>query len=180
MDRTKLACAILGTALAGSTAALAQTQPTSSPNNARAVFMDQQGRTIGTATLIETPSGVLIRAEVANLPPGVHGFHVHEVGKCDPASKFESAGGHYNPTGAKHGYMVEGGPHAGDMPNQTVGSDGKMVAEVINPHVSFGSGKATLFDQDGSALVVHATADDYRSQPSGAAGDRLACAVIEK
>ena len=165
--------------LAASGLALAQTAPTSTPNSSRAVFMNKKGETIGTATLIETPNGVLITAELANLPPGLHGFHIHEVGRCDPATGFESAGEHYNPTGAKHGYMLEDGPHAGDMPNQTAGPDGKMLAQVFNPHVGF-SGKATLFDQDGSALVVHATADDYRSQPSGAAGDRLACGVIQR
>lgn len=171
---------IAASCLLAATAAQAQTQPTSTPNSARAVFMNQQGQTIGSATLIETPNGVLVRADLINLPPGVHGFHIHEVGACDPATKFESAGGHYNPTGAKHGYMVEGGPHAGDMPNQTVGADGKVLVEVMNPSVTFGDGKATLFDANGSAIVVHATADDYRSQPSGAAGDRLACGVIQK
>jgi superoxide dismutase, Cu-Zn family len=156
-----------------------QSQPTSTPNSARAVFKNKQGDTIGTATLIDTPNGVLVRAELANLPPGPRGFHIHEVGQCDPANGFESAGGHYNPRGKQHGYMVEGGPHAGDMPNQTVGQDGKLLAQVFNPNVGF-SGEATLFDQDGSALLVHATADDYRSQPSGAAGDRLACGVIQQ
>jgi Cu-Zn family superoxide dismutase len=156
-----------------------QAQPTSTPNSARAVFKNRQGETIGTATLIRTPNGVLIRAEAANLPPGPHGFHIHEVGQCDPATNFESAGGHYNPQGKSHGYMVENGPHAGDMPNHTVAADGKLMAEVFNPNVGF-SGEATLFDQNGSALVIHATADDYRSQPSGAAGERLACGVIQQ
>jgi Cu-Zn family superoxide dismutase len=76
--------------------------------------------------------------------------------------------------------MVEGGPHAGDMPNQTVEQDGKLKTEVFNPNVMFSSGRAPLFDQDGSALVVHAAADDHRSQPSGNAGSRLACAVIQR
>jgi Cu-Zn family superoxide dismutase len=142
--------------------------------------MNQKGDAIGTATLNQTPTGVLARAEIANLPPGVHGFHIHETGECDPASNFASAGGHYDPDGKDHGYMVEGGPHAGDMPNQTAGADGKLIAEVLNPRISLGSEPGTLFDQDGSALVIHATADDYRSQPSGAAGDRLACGVIQK
>lgn len=154
-------------------------QPTSTPLSARAVFMDQKGQTIGTATLIETPNGVLIRAEAANLPAGLHGFHIHEVGRCDGQAGFESAGGHYNPTGSQHGYWQQAGPHAGDMPNQTVEDDGKLLAEVFNPNVSF-SGQAPLFDQDGSSLVIHAMADDYRSQPSGAAGDRIACGVIQR
>ncbi|MBJ6127000.1 superoxide dismutase family protein [Microvirga splendida] len=171
-----IACAAL---IVSATAAAAQNQPTSTPLDARAVFMNKEGKTIGSATLIDTPNGVLIRADIANLPPGPHGFHIHEVGRCDASGGFESAGGHYNPRGAKHGYWIEGGPHAGDLPNQTVGQDGKLLAEVFNPHVGF-DGEGTLFDQDGSALVVHATADDYRSQPSGGAGDRIACAVIQR
>lgn len=159
--------------------AAAQNQPTSTPLDARAVFMNKDGKTIGSATLIDTPNGVLIRADVAELPPGPHGFHIHEVGRCDAAGGFESAGGHYSPRGAKHGYWVKDGPHAGDLPNQTVGQDGKMMVEVFNPNVAF-NGKATLFDKDGSALVVHSTADDYRSQPSGNSGDRIACAVIQR
>jgi superoxide dismutase, Cu-Zn family len=162
--------------------ALAQSQPpaqpTSTPNSARAVFVNDKGDTIGSATLIQTPNGVLITAELANLPPGLHGFHIHEVGNCDASTGFRSAGGHYNPTGAKHGYMLEDGPHAGDMPNQTADQNGKLLAQVFNPMVAF-SGKNTLFDQDGSALVVHATADDYRTQDSGNAGDRIACGVIQ-
>ena len=172
-------CISLCAAAAGPALAQAPAQPVASPGVVNAAFINAKGDTIGTATLIDTPNGVLVRAELANVPPGQHGFHIHEVGKCDPATGFESAGGHYNPAGAKHGYMVEGGPHAGDMPNQTVASDGKLLAQVFNPNVGFG-GSATLFDQDGSALVVHATADDYRSQPSGAAGDRIACAVIKR
>ncbi len=151
-----------------------------SPGVARAVFLDPQGNSIGTATLVETPNGVLIRAELANLPPGIHGFHIHETGACDPEGGFESAGGHYNPTGAEHGFMVEGGPHAGDMANQTVGEDGRLMAQVFNERVSLTGGEAPLLDDDGSAIVIHATADDYMSQPSGAAGDRIACGVIEQ
>ncbi|WP_407666665.1 superoxide dismutase family protein [Microvirga roseola] len=176
MMKQLLLCTVF---LASAAPALAQQQPTSTPGDARAVFKNRDGQTIGSATLINTPNGVLIRAEVSNLPPGPHGFHIHETGQCDASGGFESAGGHYNPDGQQHGYFIEGGPHAGDMPNQTVGQDGKMMAQVFNPNVSF-EGDATLFDDDGSALVVHATADDYRSQPSGAAGDRLACAVIER
>jgi Cu-Zn family superoxide dismutase len=154
--------------------------PTSTPSTSRAVFMNPEGKSIGSATLTETPSGVLISVELTGLPPGVHGFHFHELGRCDPATGFESAGGHYNPGAARHGYMVDGGPHAGDMPNQTVEQDGILKAEVFNSNVTFSSGRAPLFDQDGSALVVHATADDHRSQPSGNAGSRLACAVIQR
>ncbi|HEV7255267.1 MAG TPA: superoxide dismutase family protein [Mesorhizobium sp.] len=156
-----------------------ETEAAADTNSVQADLINAQGETIGTATVIQTPNGVLIRAEASNLPPGAHGFHVHETGQCDAASGFQSAGGHYNPTDAQHGYLVEGGPHAGDMPNQTVGEDGRLVAEVFNPNLSF-EGENTLFDDDGSALMIHANADDYQTQAAGDAGDRIACAVIER
>jgi Cu-Zn family superoxide dismutase len=147
---------------------------------ARATFVNQQGQQVGTATVAQTPNGVLINAEIAGLPPGEHGFHIHETGRCDPTTGFESAGGHYAPGGHKHGYLVEGGPHAGDMPNQFVVQDGRLRAQVFNTNITLDSGPATLFDDDGSAIIVHANADDYRSQPSGDAGGRIACAVIQR
>lgn len=150
-----------------------------SPGVARATIFNAQGDSIGTATILETPNGVLLSAEVSQLPPGLHGFHIHETGQCDAADGFKSAGGHYNPGGHDHGYMSESGPHAGDMPNQTVGEDGRLMAEVFNPHLSF-TGENTLFDDDGSAIVIHATADDHMSQPAGNAGDRIACGVIQQ
>lgn len=147
---------------------------------AKATFIDGDGQEIGTATLTQTPNGVLIEVDASNLPQGWHGFHIHETGQCDAAGGFQSAGGHYAPRGSEHGYQVEGGPHAGDMPNQFVPESGQLRAQVLNPLVTIGEGEATLFDQDGSAIVIHANPDDYQSQPSGDAGDRLACAVIER
>jgi superoxide dismutase, Cu-Zn family len=155
-------------------------QATTSPSVARAVFLSANGDSIGTATLKETPNGVLIQAKLENVPPGIHGVHIHETGACDASGGFESAGGHYAPGGSKHGFMVEGGPHAGDMINQTANDDGTMVIEIFNTRISFDTGEAPLFDDDGSAIVVHATADDYTAQPAGASGDRIACAVIEQ
>lgn len=139
-------------------------------------LIDPQGRQIGTAVFQPTPNGLLVSVTAEGLPPGEHGFHIHETGRCDPAEGFATAGGHFAPGGYQHGYEVEGGPHAGDMPNQFVGADGKLRTHVFNPRVSFDAD--SLADMDGAALVVHAGADDYRSQPSGAAGDRIACAVI--
>jgi Cu-Zn family superoxide dismutase len=147
---------------------------------ARGSFINAQGQQVGTAHLAQTPAGVLITVELRGLPPGVRGFHIHQTGRCDAAGGFDSAGGHYNPRNQQHGYLVQGGAHAGDMPNQAVGSDGVLRAQVLNDKVTLGEGEATLFDADGSALLVHAQADDYRSQPSGDAGGRLACAVIER
>jgi len=146
----------------------------------KASFIGSGGEQIGKAELVQTPSGVLIKAELRGLPPGEHAFHIHGVGKCQANEQFKSAGGHFAPRGQKHGYVSEGGHHAGDMPNQFVGQDGLLRLNVINANVTLGSGENSLFDQDGSSLVIHAKADDYESQPSGDAGDRIACAVIEK
>jgi Cu-Zn family superoxide dismutase len=105
---------------------------------------------------------------------------IHQTGRCDPKDGFKSAGDHYAGERQKHGFKVEGGPHAGDMMNKFVGSDGKLRAHVINTRVTLADGGNTLFDDDGSALILHAKGDDYSSQPSGNAGDRIACAVIER
>ena len=129
----------------------------------------------GRAWLRGTPNGTLIAVRFRGLPPGEHAFHVHAVGKCEPP--FTSAGGHYNPTGAKHGFMVAGGPHAGDMPNIHITPNGALDIEVLNTHLKL---DGRLFDTDGAAIVLHAKGDDYRSQPSGAAGPRIACGVIER
>lgn len=149
-------------------------------DSARAVFMDTKGKQIGTATLMQTLNGVLIDADLSSLAPGEHGFHIHQTGRCDVADGFKSAGGHFSPSKREHGFRVEGGPHAGDMPNQFVGADGKLRMHVFNSGVSLTQGEGALLDGDGSALVVHAKADDYRSQPAGDAGDRMACAAIER
>lgn len=159
------------TALAAGSA-LAQEGPT-----ATASFIDAEGEANGSAELTQTPEGVLIQLEVSGLPPGQWvAFHIHETGECDPATHHESAGEHFNPTSAEHGYLAEGGPHAGDMPNLHVAEDGMARAQVFNSFVRIGEGEADIM---GRALMIHAEEDDYRSQPSGDAGDRLACGVIE-
>lgn len=145
---------------------------------AKAIFYNDRGDEIGRATLTETAHGVLITAELRNLPPGPHGFHIHAVGKCEPP--FKTAGGHFNPTGKKHGYMNPDGMHAGDLPNLYACSDGKARVEVLASGVTLREGKTSLFDADGSALVVHAKSDDYKSDPAGDSGDRIACGIITK
>jgi len=147
---------------------------------AHATFINTDGEQIGTANLTESPNGVLISTDIRDLPEGVHAFHLHETGECDPATGFKSAGGHYAPAGNEHGFLEEGGPHAGDMPNQAVEANGVMQTDVFNPRVTLARGEPnTVFDDDGSAFVIHSGADDYTSQPAGAAGGRIACAVIE-
>lgn len=140
-------------------------------------FINAQGNTIGHAALTETPHGIRIRADLQGLPPGWHAFHLHAVGNCTPPD-FKSAGGHFNPTGHNHGFDVPQGPHAGDLPNIYVAADGKLLLETFAARVTLKEGNASLLDPDGSALVLHAKADDYLSQPAGNAGDRIACAVI--
>ena len=151
------------------------------PLTARADLIDARGNKVGEAVLRETPGhGVLIEIDVAGLAPGVHGYHIHQTGKCE-APTFESAGGHYAPRGRQHGFMVEGGPHAGDLPNLHVPESGRVHAEHLATGITLQPNQTgTLFDDDGSALVIHARRDDYRTQPSGDSGDRIVCGVIRR
>jgi Cu-Zn family superoxide dismutase len=160
--------------------ALVTTGSVLAAESAKATFKDTKGKEIGSATLTQTPNGVLIDVDVSNLPEGEHAFHIHQVGRCDPGDGFKSAGDHFAGRAHKHGFKTEGGPHAGDMMNQFVASDGKLRAHVVNTRVTLGASDGALFDADGSALVVHAKGDDYSSQPAGNAGDRIACAEIER
>jgi Cu-Zn family superoxide dismutase len=148
--------------------------------SAKASFVDQTGKPLGSAQLTQTEKGVLIDIDLKDLPPGLHGFHIHQTGKCDGAAKFTTAGGHFSVAGQEHGYHSGKGPHAGDLPNLTVPASGALKEQLFTPGVTLGSGDNSLFDADGSALVIHAKADDYRSQPAGDSGDRIGCAVIEK
>lgn len=146
---------------------------------ASAVLLDPNGNRLGTAELIQTPNdAVLIRLDVELLEPGPHGFHIHETGEC-LAPDFSSAGGHFAPRGRSHGIMHAHGEHAGDLLNLHVPASGSVQTERLARHVTLVPGAAGfLFDDDGSALVIHGGADDYRSQPSGDAGARVACGVI--
>lgn len=145
--------------------------------DATAGFVDAKGKEAGQATLVATPNGVLIEAEVTGLPPSSWvAFHIHETGSCDHSTGHDSAGGHFNPSAGPHGVLSEGGPHAGDMPNLWVDAEGTARAQVFNPLVTLTAGDNAI---KGRALMIHAGPDDHQSQPSGDAGDRLACAVIE-
>lgn len=136
-------------------------------------MINSSGQVIGTITPAQTSGGVSLVIAAAGVPHGLHGVHVHAVGRCDPAS-FESAGAHWNPASRKHGVNNPEGPHAGDLPNVTASSSG-VVRETV---VLAGSSLAQLADADGSALLLHASADDYRTDPSGNSGARIACAVL--
>jgi Cu-Zn family superoxide dismutase len=167
-------------ALLAAAPAYAQTsEPAAPPARTDIALIGAQGQTLGMASLEQTPAGVLVSVSASGIPEGEHAFHVHEKGVCDAAGGFASAGGHFAPDGTAHGYRDAKGHHAGDMPNLFAGPDGKLRAQVLNSAVRLGeSGEGALSDADGSALVIHGGADDYASQPSGAAGSRIACAVI--
>jgi len=158
------------------TGTLSLAAPALAVDTASAVLRDASGKEVGAATFTVTPSGVLISLDLTAVPPGEHGFHVHTTGKCEPPD-FKSAGPHFNPDQTKHGFMTPEGPHAGDLPNLHVPADGKLQVEVLEPNVTL-SGEAPLLDADGSALVIHAGADDYKTDPAGNSGDRVACGVI--
>jgi Cu-Zn family superoxide dismutase len=145
---------------------------------AKAGLYNPQGEKVGETILVGTPHGVLITTELWNLPSGAHAFHIHTVGKCEPP--FKSAAGHFNPFGKKHGIMNPEGKHAGDLPNVHIGADGNLKLEVLANEVTLGKGVNSLFDADGSAIVIHAGPDDYKSDPAGNAGPRIACGVIVK
>jgi superoxide dismutase, Cu-Zn family len=150
--------------------------PPTLTNNAQAVLRNAQGETVGTATFTGTDSGVEMTLKVSGLEPGQRGFHIHAVGSCEPPD-FESAGDHFNPTGAPHGFEASGGPHLGDLHNLEVDQNGVAEAQRTIEGATLGADEdRSLF---GKALVIHADADDYRSQPSGNAGARVACGVIE-
>jgi len=145
---------------------------------ASATLKSADGKDVGSVKLAQLPDGVLLTLAVKGLPTGEHAFHVHAVGKCEPP--FTSAGGHFNPAGKKHGILVAEGHHAGDMPNLHVPQGGELTVEVVNAAITLAKGKPnSVFDADGSAIVIHAGADDYKSDPAGAAGGRIACGVIQ-
>ncbi len=150
----------------------------SQAQTAKATLQTADGKDAGSVTLTQTPSGVLLALTVKGLPPGEHAFHVHEVGKCE--APFTSAGGHYNPGKKKHGLLVAEGAHAGDMPNLHIPASGELAVEVHNPMITLEKDKPnSLFDADGSAVIIHAGKDDYKSDPTGEAGGRIACGVVQ-
>ena len=145
---------------------------------ATAQLEDAEGNAVGTAQFTEGPGGVRIAVQARGLEPGARGLHIHETGECTPPA-FESAGKHFNPGGAMHGLENPEGPHAGDLPGITVNEDGTAAYEATTDRVTLSADGASLFDTDGSTLIIHADGDDQRTDPTGNSGDRVACGVIE-
>jgi superoxide dismutase, Cu-Zn family len=166
---------LLITAFMWAAAVSAQKAPTS----AHADFMNGKGEKVGTAKLTQAKGGVRIVASFTGLPAGTHALHIHTAGKCD-APDFTTAGGHFNPTMKQHGKDNPMGAHAGDLPNFVVDAKGKGKATVMATGVTLADVDNSLFHTGGTALMVHAAADDYKTDPTGNAGGRIACGIIQK
>ncbi len=140
---------------------------------------DAHGEEVDSARFEEVAGEVKISLDLYGLSPGLHGIHIHSVGRCQRPD-FESSGGHFNPDGKKHGLKNPEGPHGGDLPNVLIGSEGTARVEMTNPFVTLGKGKNSLFHRRGTSLVIHAYPDDEKTDPDGGAGPAIACGIISK
>jgi len=172
--RTALGLAAGALLLVGTTTTFAQ-----QPAGATADVKSSTGASVGTATFTQETGGVRIRGRFSGLSVGLHGIHIHAVGKCD-APDFMTAGGHFNPTMHQHGLQNPQGAHGGDMPNLAVASDGSGTVDFLLKDVSLGTDTGSLFGPDGTALVIHADQDDEKTDPAGNSGARIACGVIAR
>ena len=154
-------------------------QPATTDNTAAAELRNASGQTVGTAALTEVSGGVRIVLEMRGLPPGAKGVHIHEVGRCEPPG-FTSSGGHFNPEGKQHGALNPQGSHAGDLPNITIGANGSGRLETMTTQVTLSQGPRSILGDTPRALVVHAAPDDFKTDPTGNSGARIACGVIVK
>lgn len=154
-----------------------QTAATAPARTASAVLRNPAGQPVGRALFSEQGPATRIEVDVRSLPPGVKGVHVHEVGACDPP-QFDSAGSHFNPQSKKHGTMNPSGAHAGDLPNIEITGNGTGRLVTVTSRLTLAPGPTSVFDGNGSAIVIHAAADDYRTDPTGNSGGRIACGVI--
>lgn len=178
MKRPALLTTAIALGLAGCATSGTEDEPLPDmPATASADLRDSGGRTVGHASVTESGDGLRVRIEATGLPPGAHGAHLHAVGACD-APDFASAGPHWNPTDRQHGTQNPQGPHRGDLPNLLVGTDGRGTLEFVVPAARVARGRDALLDRDGAALVIHAAADDYRTDPSGNSGARIACGAF--
>jgi Cu-Zn family superoxide dismutase len=151
------------------------TYGTAAVDRADVPMRDAAGRDLGTLTLANTTGGLLLTGTLSALPAGTHGIHVHAIGRCEPP--FASAGPHWNPASRQHGTANPDGPHLGDMPNITAAPDGSAIVSVMTPGGTL-LGTDAAMDADGAAVVIHERSDDYRTDPSGNSGARIACGVV--
>jgi Cu-Zn family superoxide dismutase len=145
--------------------------------SATAIIRNSAGLQMAQATASQSGDGIRIRVEAIRMSPGTYGAHVHSTGRCD-APDFATAGPHWNPTSHQHGTNNPQGLHMGDLPNLMVGADGRGSLEITIPSASLSQGATPLLDADGAAIVIHERADDYRTDPSGNSGTRIACGVF--
>jgi Cu-Zn family superoxide dismutase len=170
MNRSFLLIALLATSLPAMAAPKA---------HAIARLSGLDGKPVGTADFAAMKRGILITLDLHDLPPGPHGIHLHGSGNCDAKTGFTAAGPILTLVpGKQHGYLADGGPEAGDLPNQWAGEDGKLHASMITSSFSLGNGKKSIFDHDGVAIIIDQRGDDYHTQPLGNAGNRVACGVV--
>ena len=172
--------AVIALLVAGWVAALPGGSQGGDVEMAFATLLNRQGIDVGRVALRETPEGLLVTVHLLGVPPGEHGLHIHERGRCERPD-FESAGEHFSPDGRPHGAMAAGGPHAGDLPNLYLPDYGPLRAEFVAPRLVLADDSPySVLDEDGAAVVLHGGRDDQVSQPAGDAGIRIACGVVHR
>ena len=167
--------------LLGLLLALSLSMPADAQPRARAIarLAGLDGKPVGTASFRAVSGGVLIELDLHGLSPGPHGMHLHVSGQCDAQSGFMKAGPILSlRPGRRHGYLAKGGPMTGDLPNQFAHADGRLKASIVTNAFTLGNGKRAIFDRDGVSLIVKKRGDDYRTQPIGNSGDRIACGTV--